>query len=284
MARKRVAPFEPPTEYDAQQHPEQVRRGPKGGLMWKCAFCARVASHLAQTGNKVCNAHGGSTHAQRDPIERAKVIEAGHAPPRPPGRPVKHGFYTIIPGHNIDELVEQYRAQQMDADATDDDMYYLRAYLDEAKQLRPDARAVALALQDALSTVPAFLQQRTDLMNENGSGLALSVSQVMRLMNLYNEFNADLTELKGLLAALVGITKDVEGGHARLINLSKIRAETRLKNVAAAEMSAFATMLTGLQVILSETIPSEYLGVFQARVERELSEVAERAGISSVNA
>ena len=107
--------------------------------MWKCHHCARPASHLAQNGLKVCKAHGGSTANQRDPHYRARNRLSTGSPVRPPGRPLKHGFYAVIPGQRIDQLVEEYRAQQLDPDATEDDMYYLRAYLDELKGLRPDA-------------------------------------------------------------------------------------------------------------------------------------------------
>ena len=273
MARKRNSLFDPPTEGDyTKLGPSRVRPGPKGGYLWLCETkgCKVAASHLAATsGRKVCHRHGGSTAKQRDPEVHALAVAEGMEPPRAPGRPLKHGFYAVLPGHSVDELVEQYRQSQLDPDVTDDDMLYLRAHLEDLKAMRPDGAAILEQLQEGLEFVKEFRKSRTDEVSSL-SGKALSVSQVLVIEGLYEDLNSNLTGLKDTMKELTRITAGLEARHERLVMLSKVRAETRLKNVAGQQMEAFKVMTDKFMTILTEMLPSDRMEALQARLVREL--------------
>ena len=148
MTRKRVAPFDPPTAADFTAHPDQVRRV-RSGHQWLCAHCQQVASHLTAKNVKVCQRHGGSRHAQRDLEKRAMAVSRGEDLPRQLGRPLKHGFYATRQGVKVDEIKARYVAEGLDPDATDEDMYFLRAYLDSMRNMAPDAQADIRAIHSA---------------------------------------------------------------------------------------------------------------------------------------
>lgn len=279
MARKRVAPFDPPTAEDFEAlGPERVRRGPRGGFLWLCESegCKQPASHLTVKGKKVCRSCGGSTAAQRDPMAHAEALAAGQEPPRPPGRPVVHGFYAVVPGVRVDEIVQRYRDEGLDPDATDDDMLYLRAYLDDLKTLRPDSMVVAELLLYAITTLNNFKRAMTDERNAQ-TGKAMSVDQVLRVMGLADDLAGNLDKLRETLKETRSVTAGLEERHSNLIGLAKVRAETRLKNSAAQQLDAFTVMVERLQVILAETLPSNYAEALQVRFARELAELPGRA-------
>ena len=112
---------------------------------------------------------------------------------------------------------------------------------------------------------------------DNVTGQPLTMRQVLETTSLYGELSANTAQLNRLLSNLLRINEGVEDGHARLISLAKIRAETRVKNVAAEEAQIFQTMVSKLQVLLVEVIPSEYMTVLQARMARELNQLPGRA-------
>lgn len=285
MARKRVAPFDPPTAADFEKLGDtRVRVGPKGGFMWlcECENCSRVASGLTASGKKVCSRHGGSTANQRSPEAHAKAIAEGRDPPRRPGRPVQHGFYSVVDGYKVDQLVEEYRANRLDPDATDDDMLYLRAYLDELKVMRPDGQEVANMLHEAVPLVAAFLREKTDE-HSDFSGRQLSVQEVLSQLQMLDSFNASLAQLRETLKLMLALTTGVEERHERLVMLAKVRAETRLKNAAARQLDVFMVMVERLKVINQETLPSNYAEVLNLRYAKELNEVPGRALKKSVN-
>ncbi|ABW35102.1 hypothetical protein Dgeo_3061 (plasmid) [Deinococcus geothermalis DSM 11300] len=279
MARKRVAPFDPPTASDFEAlGRERVRAGPKGGFVWVCEVdgCKVVASHLSAKGRKVCHRHGGSTAKQRDPEAHAEAVAKGEEPPRPPGRPVRHGFYSVVPGVKVDELVEAYRESGLDPDGTDDDMLYLRAYLDELKLMRPDAREAATLLQEGLVLMRGFLRYLTDEVKPM-SGKQMSVREAFEVAGQLETFTGNLDGLRELTKVLLALTAGLEERHANLITLAKVRAETRLKNAAAAQLDAFTVMVERLNIINAETLPSNYAEALQARYAKELSELPGRA-------
>lgn len=280
MARKRVAPFDPPTAEEAQTlGPDRVRPGPRGGFVWLCEVegCRQPASYLAvSSGRKVCRSHGGATAKQQDPVAHAEAVAKGEPPPRPPGRPVQHGFYTIVPGVKVDELVARYREEGLDPDGTDDDMLYLRAYLDELKLMRPDAQEAATALKEGLTLMRGFLRYLTDEVKPM-SGKQMSVREVFEVAQQLEQFTGNLDALRELMKVLLTLTAGLEERHANLITLAKVRAETRLKNSAAGQLDAFSIMLERFDTILSETLPSNYKDALQTRFAKELNELPTRA-------
>lgn len=282
VARKRVAPFAPPTEADLDAlGPERVRRGPRGGFLWVCETegCKQAASHETAAGKKRCKNCGGSTAKQRDPVAHAEAVAAGEEPPRTPGRPVQHGFYSVVAGIKVDELVARYREEQLDPDATEDDMLYLRAYLDELKVMRPDAMAAQELLREGIGLMNTFLRCKTeeDHWSSGGPGRKLSVREVMEQAQTLGDFVADLDGLRQLLKVLVALTAGIEERHSNLIGLAKVRAETRLKNSTAAQLDAFTVMVERLIIINAETLPSNYAEALQVRYAKELSELPGRA-------
>lgn len=276
MPRKRKALFDPPTEADYTKFgPVRVRPGSRGGFVWLCEAngCKAIASHLAaSSGRKVCNRHGGSTAKQRDPVAHAEALMNGEQPPMPPGRPIKNGAYSIIPGHKVDALVAQYEAAQLDPDATEHDMYYLRAYLDELKDMRPDGLEAAELLKAGLEELRVFKQAKSDEIGEL-SGKALTVSQILTMEGLWENLAQNTDRMRDVLKTLLTLTGAMEARHERLVMLSKVRSETRLKNVAGQQMQAFTVMVDRLMQILSEMLPSDRMDALQARLLHELDEL-----------
>ncbi|WP_241900031.1 hypothetical protein [Deinococcus sp. UR1] len=209
-------------------------------------------------------------------MAHAEALARGEEPPRTPGRPVTHGFYSTLPGVNVDELVQRYRDEGLDPDSTEDDMLYLRAYLDELKGLRPDATQAAELLRESLSTMNGFLRMVTDE-DHPFKTRKMSVQDALEIAGELDAYRDNLTSLRDTLKTLVSVTAGIEERHANLITLAKIRAETRLKNSAAQQLDAFMVMVERLQVILQETLPSNYAEALQVRFARELSEMPARA-------
>lgn len=273
---KRKAPFDPPTQADFDSlGPDRVAKGPKGGFIWRCdkEGCRRLATALSSKGEKICKRHGGSTSRQRDPAARALAAAKGEKIPNPPGRPAKHGFYSIVPGIKVDELVAEYRERKLNPDATDDDMLYLRAYLDELKLLRPDSQQAAEMLREALPLIRGLLNFMTD--EENFSQTRkITVREAFEAAAYIEHFRAQVDSLKELLKALIEVTAGVEMRHKDLVMLAKVRAETRLKDSAAAQLDAFTTMVEKLVIILAETLPSSQAEAVTARLAKELTELS----------
>lgn len=265
MARKRVAPFDPPTPAEAAAHPDQVMRGPKS-LMWKCAHCGRPASALTVKGVKVCHAHGGSTAAQRDPEVRAQAEAEGRVPPRPPGRPMVTGTYSRRVGVRVDEVLAEYEARGVNPDATDEDMLYLRAYLDVLKEKQPDVHALERPLEQAAEGLEDLL---TMILPDEG----VTVDTMLDMLERGKEVEDLIRVLSRALKQVTQYTKDIEGRHARLINLSKIRSETRLKDAAARQLDVFTLMTRRFMAILHEQLSSDDYAALMKRVEHDLSEV-----------
>lgn len=187
-----------------------------------------------------------------------------------------HGFYTTVPGVNVDELVQRYRESGLDPDATDDDMLYLRAYLDELKALRPDATQAAELLREGLGAMGGFLRMVTDE-DHPFKTRKMSVQDALEVAGELEAYRDALTGLRDTLKVIVSVTAGIEERHATLITLAKTRAETRLKNSASQQLDAFTVMVERLQVILQETLPSNYAEALQVRFARELNELPARA-------
>ncbi|WP_230283223.1 hypothetical protein [Deinococcus sp. 23YEL01] len=187
-----------------------------------------------------------------------------------------HGFYTTVPGVNVDELVQRYRESGLDPDATDDDMLYLRAYLDELKALRPDATQAAELLREGLGAMSGFLRMVTDE-DHPFKTRKMSVQDALEIAGELERYRDALTGLRDTLKVIVSVTAGIEERHANLITLAKTRAETRLKNSASQQLDAFTVMVERLQVILQETLPSNYAEALQVRFARELNELPARA-------
>lgn len=270
MARKRAALFDPPTEQDAASVPEQVIRGPKG-FMWKCSHCGRPASALTLAGKKVCHAHGGSTPAQRDPVAQAQAKERGEPAPRPPGRPMTNGTYSRSPGVRIDELVSEYQARQLNPDSTDEDMLYLRAYLEEMKDLRPEVEQLRAPVQKLAELLSTLLTQDVPQEGE------VTVEALLDMLEKGREFTALTRATLDLFSKVEKFSKDLEGRHARLVNLSKIRSETRLKDAAAQQLDVFTLMSRRFMAILNEQLDAPTYAALQKRIERDLAELPARA-------
>ncbi|WP_188905411.1 hypothetical protein [Deinococcus aerophilus] len=174
---------------------------------------------------------------------------------RPPGRPLESGLYSRRPQVRVDQLVEDFRARQVDLDCTDEDMLYLRAYLAELRERSPSLSQ----LEEPVTNLLSLLQARASASSESpGCGAAAPA-----------ELLASITEVRLLLSQLVGYTSQLEQRHARIIVLSKVRAETRIKNHAARQLDVFTLMVRRLATILEEQLAPQDFEAFQRRLEKE---------------
>lgn len=252
MARKKRSLLPPVTDHDITTQAERLRRTAYGWA-WKCAYCGQFASSETVKGKFVCRRHGGVTARQRDPEARLQAREAGAPLSRPPGRPIQHGHASRHGRLRIDEIVADYRARQVDADCTDDNMLYLRAYQQERMEVQPSLRRAAEAAN----------QLKERLQNEG-----VEAADLRDLQNLVKE-----TRL--LIQRVSRAQETIENGHARIIRMAKIRAETKVKNSAARQLEVFTVMVKRLVVVLEEQLsPADYQAL-QARIARDLEEVSE---------
>lgn len=267
MAKEKRTNLPTPTAEDIAQRPELLRKTATG-YAWKCAHCGMFASSRTQAGKYVCKNHGGATAEQRDPVARAQAEAEGRPAPRPPGRPQKTGLYSKAPGVKIDALVAEWQARNVDPDLTDEDMLYLRAYIEEKKELRPDIERIRQPLQEAVEQLEDFLT--CIVPDEN-----VSVDSIIDMLERGKELTDLLRGLNLALKLTTSYTKDLEGSHARIINMSKIRAETRLKDAAARQLDVFTVLVRRFMLLLSEQLTARDFEALQKRIEHDLSEVPE---------
>lgn len=268
MPRKRRTNMEPPSAEYAAAHPNEVIKNARGGWMWKCAHCGRPASSVTAAGLRVCNfGHGGVSEAQRDPVKRQEAIERGEDPPRPPGRPLKHGKYALRDKVRLDEIVRRYREQGVDPDDTDENMLFLHAHLEELRENAPTFEPVQEALGDLKERLGEMLEQVVK--DED-----MSVERVLDAIGRLQEFNRYVMNLSVLLRELRMFTAGMEERHANLVGLARVRADTRLKNNAARQLDVFTRLVQQLDVIVSEALGPDAYKAWKKRIERDLAEVS----------
>lgn len=279
MPRVKRSPLPPVTARDRAEQPDRIRPTPSGWA-WRCMYCSKYASSETLAGAYVCRDHGGHTPAQRSPEKRQQARQEGRKVPRPPGRPLKTGFYSKRSGVRIDELIEDYQARKLNADHTDEDMLYLRAYLEEMKGLRPSVEALSLPLQELAEATNSFANE---LVAEEGD---VTVERVLDHLNRAKDWQALTHTTLKVLKRVESVSKDIEARHARLITLSKVRSETRLKNEAVHQVTVFSLLVRNFMVVLEEQLSPADFAALQRRIEKDLAELPQDVltGAASVEA
>lgn len=150
----------------------------------------------------------------------------------------------------MDELVQEYRARRIDIDCTDEDMLYLRAYLNDLMQSWPSVER----LSDPLERLHGRLSADEEFSDMAGAARCVR-------------------EVRLLLKKVLGFTEQLERRHVKIIQMSKVRAETRVKNHAASQLDVFTIMLDRFMAILREQLSPADFEALQARVERDLAEL-----------
>lgn len=258
-----------PTPEDVKNHPDRVRALPNGGYAWLCHHCRMLASSASKDGTKyLCYRHGGNRAVQRDPVERAKAIEAGKDPPKPSGGQVKHGYYQEGEVRSVHELVAAYQAAGLDPDDTDPDMMHLRARLENLMRLEPLMTKLAEALEEYLTDREKWLQQPV----EDG-GKNVTVEQVLLDLDRMDDYRRAIAPVRDMHREAKSWMLQMERRHETIIKMARLRADTRLKNKAAEELSVFVMMVRRLMIALSEQLPPDVFAALQKRFERDLSEV-----------
>lgn len=224
------------------------------GWAWRCVYCGQFACSETLKGKYVCRSHGGVTARQRDLVAQDAAEQSGHQVPRPPGRPLKSGLHTRKTTVRVDQLVAEFKARKLNVDCTDEDMLYLRAYLAERKEQRP-----------------AFTRLQTPLMNlqrvlDNGLDGISGAEQRAELL-------AGVREVGMLLNQIGTFTAQLEKRHSNIIKMSKIRADTRVKNHAAHQVNAFMVMLERLTAILEEQLSPQDFAAFQKRIAKDMNDL-----------
>lgn len=254
MARKKRSLLPAVTDRDVTQCPEMLR-ATAHGWAWKCAHCGQFASSETLTGKYVCRSHGGVTARQRDPLAREEARRKGKPVLRPPGRPLITGLYSKRPQIRIDEIVCEWQLRQIDVDNTDEDMLYLRAYIEDAKDRHAALRALPPLLE--------HLTQRLEL----------------RLANEKYEQSDDFqlrestTDTYRLLSLIESSSKAIEKKHTQIIKMSKARAETRLKDNVGRQMDVFLMLLKRMMIVLEDQLSVDEFNALQQRISRDLAEV-----------
>ncbi|ACO45494.1 hypothetical protein Deide_06472 [Deinococcus deserti VCD115] len=270
MARHKRSTLPAVTLSDVEQRPSMVRRT-ANGWAWKCAYCGQFASSETLVGKYVCRSHGGVTPRQRSPEARDAARNAGQPVPQPPGRPLQTGLYSRRPKVRVDEIVADYQARQVNADHTDEDMLYLRAYLQQLKEVHPSVGQLAAPLEALQGQLQAGCMTSPDKGSEPACRATEAPAEVLHLVR----------ETARVLRDITGFTEQLERRHERLIKLSKLRAETRLKDSAARQLEVFTLMLSRLQLILEEQLSPVDFAALQQRMARDLSELPTAAVKSS---
>ena len=258
------------TEEDIARRPEQLRKTARGGWAWKCSKCGQYASSLTQAGLR-CYQHGGTRKSTRDPMAAVKAQAEGKEPPRPPGRPMKTGWYSEGEMRNVHEIVEEYRASGKDPDSTDEDMLYLRARLQNMQNLGPSAAEIAELLTETLEEMREWRDQKVDAADGR------TVDDVLAALGRYQEMINTADRGARALAKYLSLEGGLDERNSNLVVLAQKRADTRLKNKAGEQLEVFTLMLGRLMQILSEALPPEdFLGL-QRRMIRDLDQIPRRA-------
>lgn len=266
MSRQKRTTLPPVTEADITAHPELLRRTPKSWA-WKCQHCGEFASSETLAGKYVCRRHGGTTPRQRDLVVRSQAVTEGKPVPRPPGRPLLSGLYSKREHVRIDQVVLDYQARKIDPDATDENMLYLRAYLQVMQETRPEAGLLREPLQELVEQAESFLSD-----SDTGDG-EVTVDELMDLLELGTGFGEAIRPTTRLLKTLKRTTRETEFRHARLIGLSKVRAETRVRNIGAEQVQFVSGLARWMMAFVYDLMtPDDFLAL-QKRMERDLSEV-----------
>lgn len=270
MPKAKRTTLPPVTPTDILEHPERVRRT-SNGWAWRCHYCGKFASSETLQGKYVCRDHGGSTPAQRDPAARVRAKQQGQPAARPPGRPMNTGVYSKSPAVRVDALVADYQARQLNADCTEEDMLYLRAHLEELRSVLPDLEVLRAPLQDLRYRLEELLTEAVS--TQEGA----TVEGVLELLGHGKEWGAFTRTVLHSLQEIQKFRKDIENQHTRLIHLSKVRADTRLKNAAAEQLEVFDLMVRRFMVVLQEQLTPQQFEALQKRIARDLSELPQRA-------
>ena len=228
-----------------------------------------------QTGSKglyVCRSHGGNTLAQRDPVLHVKAVLENKPTPKPPGGRIKSGLYSTVDKIRVDELVAQYRVSGLDPDKTEDNMLYLHAYIEDVKRAQPDVDRAAESLKEMDEWLNAFRNSHL-----KGEGGGMTVARALEEMGELESLKELMQSVSQTYLELMRFTKDMETRHRSLINMAKVRSETRLKNAAAGQLDVFTLMSQNFMTILSEQLPTEVYEALQQRMKRDMSEISSRA-------
>ncbi len=87
------------------------------------------------------------------------------------------------------------------------------------------------------------------------------------------ELLAGVRDVGLLLKQTSTFTAQLEKRHSNVIKMSKIRADTRVKNHAGQQADAFMVMLKRLTVILEEQLSPGDFAAFQKRIAKDLKDI-----------
>ncbi len=264
-----MAELPPITERDLAEQAERLRKMPNGGFAWKCDLCNQAASSLTQGGPR-CYQHGGTRKRAKDRLEVSKAKGKGKTY-RPSGRPLKTGWYSREETVDIQKLVDAYRAAGLNPDATDEDMLHLRARLQRLHALEPLVDDLKAQMETLLVELRAWREQQV---LDTGD---LTVTKVLEKLDAYVLIAHKVDVISDALGRFMSLQDAIEERHARLIKMAHIRADTRVKNLAAEQLDVFTMMLSRLMLVLSESMaPPDFLAL-QKRMAKDLSEIPQRA-------
>jgi hypothetical protein len=270
MPKGRVTNLPPVTAKDVTQHPDKLRRTPSGGYAWTCHYCRQYASSETQAGLYVCYQHGGASARQRDPVLNRKARAKGRKPPRPPGRPIEHGFYSRGERLDVRELERQYQELGLKLDDTDSDIVQLRARVQNLIADEPGINATREALAELLDAIDAWLQ--TSLADE-----PITVNRALEIAGILNAVDAAVRRASKLYNKLVFYDERIKRDHERIIHLVHKRADTKVKMAAAEQLDFFTMLVKRLYIVLSEMMTPEQFLALQKRIMKDYEDLPKNA-------
>lgn len=190
---------------------------------------------------------------------------------RPPGRPLETGEHSRSPRLCVDDLVDEYQKELLEADASDEHMRYLQAHLELDHLRREDEDEIEILLKDLQETsrsVAEFLKNDKVITNLD------SADRILRVIHYYARV---LSASRQRYSEFIRLTKRVEKQHERFVRLSRTLSQTRANNAAIHQLQEFTSTIPRILALLEPRIDEGTKQQLRARMHEEFRTIPTRA-------
>lgn len=164
-------------------------------------------------------------------------------------------------------LLAEYKARGVNPDATDEDIFYLRANLADMEQYGPEVHEAKNQTRDLLVRLEGM--RNRPVVDADGA----TVEEVLEQLGKRKDFEKLIRTLGEAEQTLEEFTRELEKQHELLVRLVKIRADTRLKESAGQEHELYQMLLLRLRAILEAQLPRDVMVRLMKRIEHDYSEL-----------
>jgi hypothetical protein len=171
---------------------------------------------------------------------------------------------------NVDAIISKYASTYSDVGATDEDLLYLRGYLERALGERPEAEEVASRLEILISESRPLQWALEEANESDNESLLKAVAEIQ-------SFRRALKSTIHLYAHFLRTTAEIEKRYMRFIKLAKVRSDIAFNNAPAEHLAVFIDFLQQCLHVLEPRLPNEVFGVLKTRLRREFEQIPERA-------